>query len=105
MGILRSNSNNSIKFVFYFLNSKNGKKLLQELSTGSNINNLSSKILDIRILKPPLEIQEQIVAKCEKVDNEFKTIRMEIDELKTKISEIFTKFGISFNTNGGGMSR
>ena len=102
MGILRSNSNNSIKFVFYFLNSKNGKKLLQELSTGSNINNLSSKILDIRIPKPPLEIQEQIVAECEKVDNEFKTIRMEIDELKTKISEIFTKFGISFNTNGGG---
>ena len=44
---------------------------------------------------------QKIVAECEKVDNEFKTIRMEIDELKAKMSEIFTKFGISFNTNGG----
>lgn len=72
----------------------------------TNTNYPSLNIGDLQNLKiplPPLGIQEQIVAECEKVDNEFKTIRMEIDELKTKISEIFAKFGISFNTNGGGV--
>lgn len=72
-------------------------------SGASGLKNLNlESYLNIRIPLPPLEIQEQIVAECEKVDNEFKTIRMEIDELKAKMSEIFTKFGISFNANGGG---
>lgn len=63
-----------------------------------NITNLQN----IKIPLPPIDIQKQIVDECEKIDKEFKTIRMEIDEFKSKISNIFEKFDIKFISDSGG---
>jgi len=72
--------------------------------------------------------EEDLKADLEKILNEYKNSNLNADDvknavseifakfenregselkeaLKTKMSEIFTKFGISFNVNGGGMSR
>ena len=76
---------------------------MEDLTSNPGVKHINITTLkNIQIPKPPLEIQEQIVSECKKVDNEFKTTRMEINELKAKVSKIFSKFGISFETNGGG---
>lgn len=98
---IKPNSEFINKYLMYAIDKFNFQMFANVVTTSQQ--NINLNILkNIQIPKPPLEVQEQIVAECEKVDNEFKTIRMEIDELKAKMSEIFTKFGISFNTNGGG---
>uniref|UniRef100_UPI00165FF7CD restriction endonuclease subunit S n=3 Tax=Campylobacter concisus TaxID=199 RepID=UPI00165FF7CD len=84
-----------------------GQQILKQNITGAAQGGLNSTNLkNIRIPfsnnKENKKVFQKIVAECEKVDKEFKTIRMEIGELKAKMSEIFTKFGISFNSNGGG---
>ena len=87
-------------FTYLF---KIDKLKMDNLTSNPGVKHINITTLkNIQIPKPPIKIQEQIVAECKKVDNEFKTIRMEIDELKAKMSEIFAKFGISFDTNGGG---
>ncbi|WP_087579041.1 restriction endonuclease subunit S [Campylobacter concisus] len=107
--ILRAADIITQKYIFYFLYSPLGQQILKQNTTGAAQGGLNSTNLkNIRIPfsdnKENKKVFQKIVAECEKVDNEFKTIRMEIDELKAKMSEIFTKFGISFNSNGGGMS-
>lgn len=89
-------------FTYLF---KTNRIKMEDLTSNPGVKHINITTLkNIQIPKPPLEIQEQIVSECKKVDNEFKTTRMEIDELKAKVSKIFSEFGISFETNGGGMS-
>lgn len=107
--ILRAADIITQKYIFYFLYSPLGQQILKQNTTGAAQGGLNSTNLkNIRIPfsnnKENKKVFQKIVAECEKVDNEFKTIRMEIDELKAKMSKIFSKFGISFETNGGGMS-
>nr|WP_258032802.1 Eco57I restriction-modification methylase domain-containing protein [Campylobacter concisus] len=107
--ILRAADIITQKYIFYFLYSPLGQQILKQNITGAAQGGLNSTNLkNIRIPfsnnKENKKVFQKIVAECEKVDKEFKTIRMEIGELKAKMSEIFTKFGISFNSNGGGMS-
>ena len=57
--------------------------------------NINLNILqNMKIPKPPLEIQKQIVAECEKVEKQYQTIRMSIDEYKKLIKAILIKCGI-----------
>ena len=49
---------------------------------------------NFKIPLPPLEIQKQIVAECEKVEKKYQTIRMSIDEYKNLIMAIFIQYGI-----------
>lgn len=42
-----------------------------------------------KISLPPIDIQQQIVSECEKVDEEYNTSRMTIEEYKKKIEEVF----------------
>ncbi|MDR1956520.1 MAG: N-6 DNA methylase [Treponema sp.] len=55
---------------------------------GKSLNSVYLKN-EIKIPLPPLDIQEQIVAECEKVDAEYNTSRMSIEEYKKKIAKIF----------------
>ena len=105
--ILRAADLITQKYIFYFLYSPLGQQILKQNTTGAAQGGLNSTNLkNIRIPfsnnKENKKVFQKIVAECEKVDNEFKTIRMEIDELKAKMSKIFSKFGISFETNRGG---
>ena len=64
---------------------------------------------NLKIPLPPLEIQKQIVSECEKVEEQYNTIRMSIEEYQKLIKAILVKCGIceaqnmqSANSSGGG---
>ena len=64
---------------------------------------LNSKYLknEIKIPLPPLNIQQQIITECEKVDEEYNQSRMSIEEYKKKITEIFEKLDVISKRWGG----
>lgn len=70
----------------------------------SGLKNLDvSKYLTLKIPMPPLDIQQQVVAECEKVDEEYNTSRMTIKQYREKIAEVFGKLDV-VNWGGGGIS-
>uniref|UniRef100_UPI00147002FB N-6 DNA methylase n=1 Tax=Campylobacter curvus TaxID=200 RepID=UPI00147002FB len=98
---LKVNQNFINKYVMYSIDYFKFQMFDKTITTSQK--NINLEILkSIKIPNPPREIQEKIVAECEKVYDEFKTIRMEISELKAKMSEIFSKFDIKFSQNSGG---
>lgn len=89
MGILRSSDKINAKYLFNILNQENMRDVIRQSSSGSNINNLSNSIGEIKIPLSPFNIQQQIVEECEKVDEEFNQTRMKIEEYRAKIAKIF----------------
>ncbi len=79
MGILRNKDINSLsKYLFELLNIDMYKRIIRNTSTGSNIQNLSSTLEEIKIPLPPPEIQKQIVGECNKVDQQTDQSRQTI---------------------------
>ncbi|WP_257912989.1 type IIG restriction/modification system [Campylobacter lari] len=76
-------------------------QLYNEVITTSQQNINLGILQNMVIPKPPLEIQKQIVAECEKVEEQYSTIRMSIDEYQNLIKAILQKCGI-IDDNGGG---
>lgn len=90
------------KYLLYFFQSKilNLNSIRGNNAFGKSLN---SKILkEIFIPLPPLEVQKQIVAECEKVEEQYSTIRMSIDEYQNLIKAILQKCGIIDDNGGGG---
>ncbi|MGX2984513.1 N-6 DNA methylase [Helicobacter sp. 23-1048] len=93
--LLRCDDLTKQKFLFYILHSQSGQNLLKSKVTGSAQGGLNEpNLVSIQIPKPPLEIQKQIVAECEKVEKQYQTIRMSIDEYKKLIEAILIKCGV-----------
>ncbi|WP_232000294.1 restriction endonuclease subunit S [Helicobacter cinaedi] len=88
MGILRSRFN--AKFVFYTIANDDFKQKLENSATGSNINNLSGKINDLKIPLPPLEAQEKIISVVEKIESTISLL--ECHKPESKNSEILQHF-------------
>lgn len=76
-------------------------QLFNEVITTSQQNINLGILQNMVIPKPPLEIQKQIVAECEKVEEQYNTIRMSIEEYQNLIKAILQKCGI-IDDNGGG---
>lgn len=76
-------------------------QLYNEVITTSQQNINLGILQNMVIPKPPLEIQKQIIAECEKVEEQYNTIRMSIDEYQNLIKAILQKCGI-IDDNGGG---
>ncbi|WP_029409757.1 N-6 DNA methylase [Treponema pedis] len=91
MGILRAKNGIASKYIFEILNEKSMREIIRSKATGSNILNLSNSISDIKIPLPPLDIQQHIVAECEKVDEEYSTAQKTIEENKRKIEKIMSE--------------
>lgn len=88
MGILRNKDINSLsKYVFELLNIDIYKNVIRNTSTGSNIQNLSSTLEEIKIPLPPPEVQKQIVSECDIVDKETGQARQTITTAKQEIEE------------------
>ena len=82
-------------YLFKFLYSLTGQKLLKSNVTGSAQGGLNSTNLKaIKIPVPPIDIQQQIVDECEHIDEEFNHSRMSIDDYKKRIEESFEKFEV-----------
>lgn len=85
------------KFLVYILPLSNIKNII----TGSAQPQITrSNLATLKIPLPPLEIQKQIVAECEKVEEQYNTIRMSIQEYQNLIKAILQKCGII--DDGGG---
>jgi type I restriction enzyme, S subunit len=67
-GVFRPNENFNKDFVAYFFQSPYYKKVISEISKGTNINNLKREhILDLDFPIPPLPEQQAIVSKIEEL--------------------------------------
>ena len=93
--LLKSNQKNVItKFLYY---------VLQNIQ----IENYGKYERHFKYLKtnkiplPPLAIQRQIVSECEKIDEEYNTSRMSIEEYKKKIAQIFEDLEVIITKWGG----
>ena len=86
--LLRCESQLKQYYIFNFLFSKNGQNLLKQNITGSAQGGLNSTNLKkIKIPLPPSDIQQQIVDKCETVDQETNKAEQAIIAVKQQISE------------------
>lgn len=75
---------------------------LQDIKVNSDYPSLNiNDIENIKIPLPPLDVQQQIVAECEKVDEEYNTSRMTIEEYKKKIAQVFERLDVITNVGGG----
>ncbi len=92
MGILRTKNKDILpKYLYETLNSETMRDVIRSNSNGTSIQNLSNRIIDVKIPLPPVDIQHQIVSECEKVDEEYNNSRMSIEECKKKIAEVIGK--------------
>jgi type I restriction enzyme M protein len=85
MGIIRAKKPIIPSVLFELLNTESSHERFSNESTGSNIQNLSSSILDIKIPLPPLDIQQLIVTECEAVDAEVDAAHIAIDAAQSKL--------------------
>lgn len=83
------------KYLFYILHSYSGQQALKSKITGSAQGGINKTNLEsILIPNADFEIQKQIVAECEKVEEQYNTIRMSIEEYQNLIKAILQKCGI-----------
>ncbi|TNB59944.1 restriction endonuclease, partial [Campylobacter helveticus] len=72
----RLNDEISLRYIYFVI--RNNLNLLQAGFKGIGLQNIAKKFIkeQVKIPLPPLEIQKQIVAECEKVEEQYNTIRM-----------------------------
>lgn len=88
----------------YLFHLFNGKMIdLENVGNKAFGKSLNSTYLkqEVKIPLPPLAVQKQIIAECEKVDQEYETSRMAIQDYRKRISEIFETLGVIENRGGG----
>ncbi len=90
MGIIRTKNNTEPKYIYQLLNSSL-RQSIRDIGSGSNINNLSGLINDVKIPLPPLDIQQKIVSEIEVLDKKEEKAREEIFASYSKIKNILTK--------------
>lgn len=101
MGIIRTSSTECLpKYLYYILSTPLVKGILSGESSGSNINNLSKRIGQIRIPVPPLSVQQQIIDECDKIDAEYDSTRMSIEDYRNKIEDLFNDLELISNRGG-----
>lgn len=92
--------------MFYVFQTADFQNLIKKITSSlaqPKFNKTEFKNLKIPL--PPLEIQKQIVAECERIEEQYNTIRMSIEKYQELIKAILVKCGIIANTDesiGGG---
>lgn len=76
---------------------------LKEVASNSNPPSISATNLsNVQVVIPPLDIQQQIVDECKKIDEEYNTSRMTIELYRKKVSEVFENLDVITNSQTGG---
>ncbi|MGC7589327.1 N-6 DNA methylase [Bisgaard Taxon 46] len=89
----------------YLFHLFNGKMIdLENVGNKAFGKSLNSTYLkeEVKIPLPPLDIQQQIVAECEKIDEEYENSRMSIEEYRGKIAQIFHNLEVLEKSAEGG---
>ncbi|WP_188111547.1 N-6 DNA methylase [Capnocytophaga canis] len=84
MGIIRVKNNILAKYAFQLLNTIL-RQPIRDIGTGSNINNLSNIINEIKIPLPPLDIQQKIVSEIEGLEQKESKAKADIERLRGEI--------------------
>ena len=85
-GVFRPNENFNKEFVAYFFQSPYYKKIISEISKGTNINNLKREhILDLDFPIPPLPEQQAIVSKIEELFSELDKGKQQLQTAKQQL--------------------
>lgn len=114
MGIIRVKNNNEPKYFYQLLNTLL-RQAIRDIGSGSNINNLSGVINEIKIPLPPLDIQKKIVSEIEVLEKQEQKAVEEVENLRqsigntiknskatlTKLEDITTKIGSGATPKGG----
>ena len=89
MGLLRKKVDKDLlnKYLFELLNLEEYKNIVRNKATGSNIQNLSNAIQDIKIPLPPLAIQQKIVNECEAIDAQVAQAQEQTKTAKREIAQ------------------
>lgn len=94
--VIKSKNENTLLTQFLFVVLKNLESYINTfLFKGMGLKHLQK--IDFKNLKiplPPLRVQEKIVKECEKVEEQYKIIRMSIEEYQRLIKAILTKCGV-----------
>lgn len=88
MGIIRVKNNNEPKYFYQLLNTLL-RQTIRDIGSGSNINNLSGVINEIKIPLPPFDIQKKIVSEIETLEKQEQKAVENIEILKTEIETNF----------------
>lgn len=88
MGIIRVKNNNEPKYFYQLLNTLL-RQAIRDIGSGSNINNLSGVINEIKIPLPPLDIQKKIVSEIEVLEKQEQKAVENIEKLRTEIETNF----------------
>lgn len=92
MCILRSkNKELNMKYLHILLSSENIQNLFSNLCTGSNINNLSNEINNIKIPLPPISVQNKIVDEVKEIEKKAREITLIIDNLEDNKNDLVDK--------------
>jgi type I restriction enzyme M protein len=93
MGILRANPKECLPlYLFTLLNNELYRNIIRNIGTGSNIQNLSSKINDIKIPVPPIKIQEKIILEIAKVDKKENKNLSALENAQKEIFDTLNQF-------------
>ncbi|ELI5362044.1 N-6 DNA methylase [Campylobacter coli] len=93
---LKSNNENYIDTYFLYILLKQLENFINcFLFKGSGLKHLQkTELKSLKIPLPPLEIQKQIVAECEKVEEQYNTLSLSIKEYQNLIKAMLQKSGI-----------
>ncbi|ELR0116915.1 restriction endonuclease subunit S [Campylobacter coli] len=93
---LKSNNENYIDTYFLYILLKQLENFINcFLFKGSGLKHLQkTELKSLKIPLPPLEIQKQIVAECEKIEEQYNTLSLSIKEYQNLIKAILQKCGI-----------
>ncbi|HPH62019.1 MAG TPA: restriction endonuclease subunit S [Paludibacteraceae bacterium] len=91
MGVIRANNENILpKYLYLILNSSQIQEIIKDSSSGSNINNLSGSLYEVKIPLPPKEIQRKIIAEIETLEKKEAEARTKIDRFEQEIEALFS---------------
>ena len=89
MGILRRKGEHILpKYLWAALSSYTYRSILAQDSSGSNINNVGSRLGGIKIPLPPVDVQQKMVGELEQAESEMETLRGRISKIQSEISSI-----------------
>lgn len=90
------------KYLFKLLNQNSIRKAAEEAMTGASGHRRVPAIFyeELMIPIPPLPVQQQIIDECSKIDEEYDTTRMSIENYRKKIEDLFNNLEIIANEGG-----
>ena len=84
------------------LSSNFAQNQFAENAVGGVVKNLNTtRVAGIKIPLPPLDVQTQIIAECQKIDQEYETSRMSIEAYRAKIAKIFSDLEVMAQNQSG----